>query len=39
MKEATAMVQNLPAKASATNAPSSGVMAEVPPKLERVLAA
>lgn len=33
------MVQNRPAKASATKAPSNGVMAAVPPKLVRVLAA
>lgn len=33
------MVQNLPVNASATKAPSNGVMAAVPPKLVRVLAA
>lgn len=33
------MVQNLPAKASAANAPSNGVKAAVPPKFVRVLAA
>lgn len=33
------MVQNLPANASAINAPIKGVMAAVPPKLVSVLAA
>ncbi|KAJ0823366.1 hypothetical protein HanPSC8_Chr16g0742861 [Helianthus annuus] len=39
MMEATVMVQNRPAKESATNAPSNGVKLAVPPKLVSVLAA
>ena len=37
--EATVIVQNRPAYASAMKAPSNGVKLEVPPKLVRVLAA
>ena len=39
MTEAMVTVQNFPAKASDTNAPSNGVRLAVPPKLVRVLAA
>uniref|UniRef100_A0A0E0E078 Uncharacterized protein n=1 Tax=Oryza meridionalis TaxID=40149 RepID=A0A0E0E078_9ORYZ len=39
MREAAAMVQKRPTRESARKAPMSGVMAETPPKLVRVVAA
>lgn len=39
MREPMVTVQNFPANASDTNAPSNGVRLAVPPKLVRVLAA